>query len=1003
MYRLLEGRSVVNSLTPSFGHLAELDFTAYFDAISEALKGEEVFRISSTHPDDTSDSSTNDHLHLIVDVDKIVRKIPLLPCPLDSGHSEATDAAIQFSTDFRQQFDKRLPLLSTGLHRRLQQVLTRNQVQLSDFVQPLENLHSSSPPQAVGLHYNFPAAKNLTKQEITGIAGDKQNNHALLRYHAVRLATETAQAYEDLMRQALQAFIDRQELDVAEDLQDLLEDQLQSTRTSRSSQSDLYRLRNLLNQEAIGKLKREAGIGYLEFLYENTSPETQDRELLKKFIQRLRLVEHYLNDPEREDSRYSLNYAGEMFDLRDVLAQSDILQRLLPVTAIIEGSLGESSDDESGENQYAFGIKLKLNGPVAAKGADSVIEYRVEQLDISTHTTKREKQAALGVLFLYSVVFGGIDQPDFNSIQMWEERVLPQFQSSDEQAKQQAFVRMQDWIPSTVGSNIGKLTSLLRGLVACPTPFDGYQYPVRLVVRRSLLKSDPAEMAPSNSFFKPVLNVDSGRQALKYISVHSIDESRDDELISMVVNISIFDTRCFPRSQPETFQMQYDIEGIKNLNILLAPEGHYKKAFSQYRAIVFPYNAEAVKSLLGEDVDQGFHYQFCFLLLAQVALHVIARAVGPKCFLSLFRLALSSENEPRSDDEYFYRIIKVLEQVLGQNNLTSSQGIDITKVNKHKVANSLRSLYAAVPKQFSFSTKNPIQEAIAIVVVSSRKCDSTYTNRDQRRVTLFGEVVGIEPTDNDQVRISLIKKFTANYTSEDLHTSPSVLFDEIHHLYNNLGYRHFIYVAHSPHTSTLHLTRAEGGDDLYFMSHAIIERLKRQNPEAKIYPTFVDQHYTVKLDKNLICNSLYIQDVNELQVTGTQQSLVYFRLFNGIMVQQKQGENDKNFYNGVVTYSTLLNAYPGILSDEEIMDALVRPGPLKDSILNALSLFHYYRYESSYKISFKLNPYKRIIGDESVGARSFLDGIHGKVRFNALAFAAEVRAVLEAVPVQENA
>lgn len=39
------------------------------------------------------------------------------------------------------------------------------------------------------------------------------------------------------MQQALQAFIDRQEPDIEEDLQDLLEDQLQPARTARSSQS----------------------------------------------------------------------------------------------------------------------------------------------------------------------------------------------------------------------------------------------------------------------------------------------------------------------------------------------------------------------------------------------------------------------------------------------------------------------------------------------------------------------------------------------------------------------------------------------------------------------------------------------------------------------------------------------------------------------------------------------------------------------------------------------
>ena len=111
----------------------------------------------------------------------------------------------------------------------------------------------------------------------------------------------------------------------------------------------------------------------------------------------------------------------------------------------------------------------------------------------------------------------------------------------------------------------------------------------------------------------------------------------------------------------------------------------------------------------------------------------------------------------------------------------------------------------------------------------------------------------------------------------------------------------------------------------------------------------------------------------------------------------------RTFYNGVVTYSALLNAYPDIIDDHEIMNALVRPGSLKNSVLNSLALFHYYRYESSSNISFKLDPYERIIGDKSVGAKSLFNGIYGRVRFNALAFAAEVSAVLEAVPVGESA
>ena len=728
----------MNSLTPSFDHLAELDFSSHFDAIAHALQEEEVFKVSGRH--------------LIVEVDKIARKVSALDCPILSKQDQASDVAVQFSDEFRRQFDRRIPLLSKWLEKRLKQVLQNDESAFSQWVRPLEELRTASASNPLGLGYHFPSAKGLTKQEVTGVANDRPDDQAILRYHAARIAT-TTQPYGEIMIQALQSYIDRQEPDLQEDLQELLEDQSHSERANRTSPSDFYRLRDLLDTEAIGKLRREVGIRYLEFLYANTNSTDEHRDLLCTFAQKLRGVEQYLNDPDCEDHRYAIHYAGENFDLRDVLSQSDIFEQLLPIVAIVSGSLGESTDD-NGENQYAFGLKLKLNGPVAAKDEASCLSYRVSQLDPTLHQTRLTKQTAIAIVFLYSILFNLAATSSSAAIQRWEEGVLPVFQNNDEVQKQQAFTRMQNWMLEKVEPQLAKLATLLRKLLSRSTSFEGCNYSVKLVVRRSILQLDTEEMAPSGSFFKPILNVDYGRKALKYIAVRPIEENQDDDLISLTFNLAIFDTRCFPRDQSETFGMEYELTNIQSLSILFAPTGRYEERFKNTWAIVFPYDEQAVNALLGSEMNQGFSYQFSFLLLAQVILHVIARAAGSECFLSFFRLALSGGLDPRSDDEYFYRLVKLLEQILGQNNLTSSQGINITDLNKFKISNALRSLYAAVPKRFSFPAHCPITERLAIIVLSSRRCDSAYSNKTQRRITLYGEVVGVEPIGETQVRIS---------------------------------------------------------------------------------------------------------------------------------------------------------------------------------------------------------------------------------------------------------
>jgi hypothetical protein len=207
------------------------------------------------------------------------------------------------------------------------------------------------------------------------------------------------------------------------------------------------------------------------------------------------------------------------------------------------------------------------------------------------------------------------------------------------------------------------------------------------------------------------------------------------------------------------------------------------------------------------------------------------------------------------------------------------------------------------------------------------------------------------------------------------------------------GYRNFAYISQAPYMSRLHITKTEEDEELSFMSKKLLRTLKGERRDIKIYPMFFDKYYVRSFlgDKG---KSFYIQDAMELEslfADTSQQAVMFFNLFNGIKVKQS---GQKNFYNGVISYSTLLNIYQGILDDQDIREGLIYDGAIKNTLLHYLTIFHFSRYEARHNISLKLDPYERIIGDKSVGALSIFSHAGGSVEFNSLAFLNKVREVL---------
>jgi hypothetical protein len=259
---------------------------------------------------------------------------------------------------------------------------------------------------------------------------------------------------------------------------------------------------------------------------------------------------------------------------------------------------------------------------------------------------------------------------------------------------------------------------------------------------------------------------------------------------------------------------------------------------------------------------------------------------------------------------------------------------------------------------------------------------------------LQGEIVGAIRQKDGSVRLQLLKTFSETYEHEQMFKEPTVVRDEIGKVYK-MGFRHFLYIAKAPYSSTLHMTQKE--DALFFMSKDVIRYFKENYNDIKIYPMFFDKYYAVKLSERLGVNSLYIQDTLELTALvkdPSKRSVVFFNLFNGLVVGREAERN----YRGVISYATLLNIYKDILDDRHIYQGLIDDTQLKNDLLQYLTLFHFSRYEKesgkNARISFKLDPYENLIGDESVGKLSLYKHMGGVAEFNALAFLTKVKEVL---------
>jgi len=888
----------------------------------------------------------------------------------------------------------------------------------------------------VGMPYSLEKPYPLEKRRLH-FEPRKTAEDPWLKGHKLTLHVRDIHTFMEQVMQGICNYVEQQQVCDKEDLENV-----RSTLEAMANnpKSPLRRLQDHVTKQSLARIQREAKVWYLAYLHRGMQIwKAQNKEegmkLLENLVSRLRGIDTYIRQA-KEDAYFQVTYQNVTFNYRTLFSREDAFD-LLPIVPEIEGFLGESTDQVQGSKTFVSGLKLKLNGPVQIHGGGghSVFQYYLTLLDprskeypareAEANSLLRFQEKVLKVALLYYFVFIKMDDATFDPVADFEREVLEVLRSGTEDAKVTALQALQQKIVSCE-KHIFLLRRTLENFLdhrsIGPT-----HAPKTLVLslKKSILVNDIDSMVTHSIFFQEDFENNGGRDVLKYVAVEDANASAG-ALCKLPLQI-IFEPMYYYETDDkrETFTMTYETAGLQALPIFLAPRVDDAKKYNvieQANRIMLYYRHH---SDISPDSAQAFAYRFTFLLMAYVFIKVLADSISTvekrKLFLPILCLhakdkAADQQNQKLDEETFMHALSKLLSHMLAEDYLSNSQGFHINTVqgqgaNAHKLNSALYSLYTGLPRRFQLTRSLPLTpvqapqtshhalEKLAVIVVSSRKCDVNQKTPEQYHSTVFGELVGIERLEGEYVRVGTLSTFSINQEAQQMYRRPEAIIEQVKVWYA-LGYRHFLYIAQAPYSSTLHISDKAGNEELFFMNRDIIQAIRDIEKDIKIYPVFCDKYYVVnhrrkgRAPQNV--DSLYIDDIGELSHLAndpSKRSLVFFNLFSGASVKAQ-------VYNGVMSYATLMNVYENDPTYDQYIwsDILGRsiPGSLKTELLDFLTLLHFARYEKPRNFGFKLDPYKRIIGDTSTGKMSIFPHMKGSVRFNALAFLTLVRAVLHA-------
>lgn len=998
-----------NQLSEGNDGLQPVDYSYLLQQISRAIQGQNLFKLS------------RDCHRLRIDIDEIAAAVAMTPGlqnPLISSNG-VRSASVKFTERIQQQFSGQIQQIQDQLRRHLQETIGSSEAiaQTVEQMSP-ELTQVQGTTGQLGFTFNFNQSSPPLQKEKLRLETNRPGGESRLKFHKITLSVQNVDRFSSDLRQGIANYITTKLAPHDEEIQQELLRILDGLVQDEISYFD--DLQQLVDTESLGKLKKEAKIIYLEHLAEHIeTSDTVGMIYLNDLIRRLRLIEAYINDPEKADGDFEVNYQGVTVNYRDALSRAEVFDSL-PIIPIIDGNLGEHTDRERGERQFIFGLKLKFGGPVQTHAGQEVLDYNLMLIDPNSPEHKeaiadeprRESFArkVLVRLFLYYFVFASRCNPEdsnynpdaeleFDPWRLFDERVMPTLSGSDEAAKQRIFAGViRGMNQFNVRVKIDKLRTMLQNGIKRQKILPTRSYSRQINLRKGILQKD-VNSALLGYFLDSEVEGNPKAQ-LKYVTIGE-PGLENTALCRLPASIKIEDIRYFPETEQERFTWNYQIAGIRMLAVVCTPNQgicweHYEKTFKNQKLILLNYDNTRLNPG-GFNPSQTFIYRFTWTVLAYICFNLLLEKAPKNLFIPFLRLHEGTHERPLPAEKFLANLCKGLSYLLSGTYRSNSQGIRLQKFNRYKLENGLRSLYSVLPKSFQLiETTSPLQlDKLAIAIVSSRESDAATDPkyRNNRIANVTGEIIGIQRSAQDTIQIERLHTFSDNYSLHRLYREPPILIDTVNQLYQQ-GYRHILYVAQAPYTSTLHITRGDRDEDLYFMSRPLITALVKNHPDLKIYPIFFDKYYVRKLGDSKV-NAFVVQDTQQLTSLAEdpqQQAVVFLNLFNGISV----GRPEERFYNGVISYSTLLgDYYPQVMDDQSIRQDLIYDSPLKRDILQYLTLFHFSRFDRKTDQTLKLDPYETIIGEQSIGALSIFEQMTPRVEFNALAFLTAVKKVLD--------
>ncbi len=920
---------MVNTISEGDQNLVNLNYTSLLNAILKYLKNSQAnnpYRISKN----------GKHLH--INIDEIAYTLATkqdskIEPPLSIWQG-ARVATTNFSESSRDNFVEKIREIRDYLQQYLELLLKeQNYDSLENFIRSFYKLlteFQGNVNNKISLEYDFEKKYlGLSKQRLTLMQED--GDIPLLKFHRLTITIKNTKDIFDIqLKESIENYIHSQFEDDnnQDDLKDILDD-LYKSRDQKDS--DWYAIKRLMDTEAIAKVQRTAKIKYLEYLLEHIGTHS-DAIYLELLIHRLKELERYLDDPDKTDGDYQVSYNGESFNIKEIFSCTKVFDKL-PIIPRVDGSLGKIRDENKGELSFTFGLKLKFGGKIQTEEGKTVLDYNLELLDPDSERNQEELaneskrkgcvKRIIQIAVLYYFVFAGNNPSelgynpnsdlDYNVIEKFEQNILPILKSSDKKRKKGLFKGIIKGIKQyNAHDKIDKLRTLLQSQIKIKKSrlWSSRAYPIQINIKKGVLETEASKIDKRNTFFRDGIRE---KAALKYISVGdaTIDTS---SLCYFSGDIKISEIGYFDTADNQAFSMEYSKIYVNTIPTILYPEESDRKSikreFRERNLIIFAYQQERLKQNIfnGDNPKTEFIYRFVFSLLSHISLKNLLDTAQDKLNLRLFipilRLHLGDKNNPLAEEVFFRSNFVVLSHLINDYHHSSSQGISVKKTNNFKIKNALASLYSVLPKKFVLNNNlsNPKIHKLAIIIVSSRECDRSWQG-NYKISNLTAEVIKINRQQDGSIVVYTRKTISNHYNSRQIYQDPDVIVGEVDRLYQD-GYRHILYIAKSPYSQTLNLT---ADDDLYFMSAPVIRNLKGNKEDLKIYPVLFDNYYVVSW-RNIGRKSLYIQDAEELTDIvndPTRQVAVFFNLFNGIKI----GKPEERYYNGVISYSTLLNVY----------------------------------------------------------------------------------------------